>query len=334
MKRVMWFLGLLLLLSIGLTQSGGDAWKRTAVGDLSDAGVDVGFPDGSFLGDQSLTGYQAAVLVDRLLQHVDQTTGCTDAMAGLPDPGFTFDDVPQDHWAYGAVERVAQLGVRDAFPDGAFHGDQFLTGYQTAYLLSRAVDVVDAKTACGSASLQERLGAMADEVATLRAEIASGAVAGPQGPQGPVGPAGPAGPSGPSGADGATGPAGPPGPQGERGVAGPPGPVGAVGPAGSAGPAGPAGPAGEPGPSGADGLMCWDANGNGIGDVQEDINLDGTVDVQDCAGPAGPPGPQGAQGPKGPVGPQGSTGSRGPEGPRGPQGPQGPQGPPGTCNCN
>lgn len=39
----------------------------------------------------------------------------------------------------------------------------------------------------------------------------------------------------------------------------------------------------------ADGLSCWDLNGNGVGDLDsEDTNADGVVDVQDCrAGSAG-----------------------------------------------
>jgi hypothetical protein len=44
------------------------------------------------------------------------------------------------------------------------------------------------------------------------------------------------------------------------------------------------GQAGQQGPAG---LACWDLNGNGIGDLAEDINLDGNYDAQDCQGPPG-----------------------------------------------
>jgi len=43
-------------------------------------------------------------------------------------------------------------------------------------------------------------------------------------------------------------------------------------------------------------LSCWDLNGNGIGDPQEDVNGDGLWDAMDCQGP---PGPQGEPGPPG-----------------------------------
>jgi hypothetical protein len=69
------------------------------------------------------------------------------------------------------------------------------------------------------------------------------------------------------------------------------------------------------------GLACWDLNGNGIEDPEEDINGDGIWDALDC---------QGQEGPQGPVGPQGIAGPQGVSGPQGPQGVAGPQGPAGA----
>ncbi len=39
---------------------------------------------------------------------------------------------------------------------------------------------------------------------------------------------------------------------------------------------------GAPGAAGTDGQACWDLNGNGVGDPEEDVNGDGVVDVYDC----------------------------------------------------
>lgn len=89
------------------------------------------------------------------------------------------------------------------------------------------------------------------------------------------------------------------------------------------------------------GLACWDLNGNGMQDLNEDFNNDGLWDALDCQGVAGAQGPQGNVGPAGPAGPQGNAGPQGPVGPQGPQGqtglmgatglqgPVGPQGPQG-----
>ena len=65
------------------------------------------------------------------------------------------------------------------------------------------------------------------------------------------------------------------------------------------------------GPKGDPGLACWDLDGDGIQDLEEDINLDGVWDAADCKGPqgeTGPTGAEGAQGPQGEIGPMGPTG--------------------------
>jgi hypothetical protein len=131
---------------------------------------------------------------------------------------------------------------------------------------------------------------------------------GPQGEKGDTGPQGPVGPAGPQGEQGDTGPAGPAGPQGEQG---------------DTGPQGPAGPQGE---QGVAGLACWDANGNGKPDKDEDTNGDGKYDALDCMGAVGPQGPQGNTGPQGIAGPMGPAGPQGPQGGQGEAGPQGEKG--------
>ncbi len=314
----------LLVLAQGEVQN----WRTQSVEELSAAGVDTFFPDGSFLAEDPLTGYQAAVLASRLLETIEERTLCPDAQAGLT-PGARFVDVPEGHWAEDAADRVASLGVGAAFPDGALRGEEALSGYQTALLMARVVQVLDARLACSEVGVTETVASIQRDVGELRSALAAGELQGPPGPAGPEGPAGPQGPQGepgPEGPMGPVGPAGEPGLQGLRGPEGPAGPPGPQGPMGTPGPAGPAGPAGAPG---TDGLSCWDLDGDGVQDFEEDVNLDGAWDALDCAGQEGPMGPQGPQGPQGLEGPEGPEGPRGPRGPRGPEGPQGPPGPPG-----
>lgn len=72
-----------------------------------------------------------------------------------------------------------------------------------------------------------------------------------------------------------------------------PGEPGAQGEQGAPGVPGEQGPAGEPG---ADGLSCWDLNGDGVADPAEDINGDGDFNALDCQGADGLDGQPGEPG--------------------------------------
>src|SRR5688500_3411575 len=98
--------------------------------------------------------------------------------------GGPFADVPTTHWAYDAVQSLAQRGIFTGYPDGTFQGRRALTRYEFAVALQRML-----------AEVQRQIAAI-----QLR--------------PGPQGERGPAGPQGPQGVPGARGPAGPPGPPG------------------------------------------------------------------------------------------------------------------------
>ena len=114
------------------------------------------------------------------------------------------------------------------------------------------------------------------------------------------------------------------------------------------------------GRDGIDGLVCWDLDGDGVGDPEEDTNGDGEFNARDCEGPAGSPGRDGPGGATGAAGPAGTAGvdgvdcwdlngngledasedinqdgqfnaldCRGPDGPQGPSGTSGTSGLPG-----
>jgi hypothetical protein len=85
----------------------------------------------------------------------------------------------------------------------------------------------------------------------------------------------------------------------------PAGAEGPQGPAGAQGPAGDQGATGADGEQGAPGTACWDLNGNGVADPEEDINGDGVASVLDCKGPRGADGETGATGATGLAGPAG-----------------------------
>lgn len=56
-----------------------------------------------------------------------------------------FKDVPNDHWAYQAIDKLAQLKVIIGDPDGQFKGKRTLTRYEMAVMLARLLDILDSR---------------------------------------------------------------------------------------------------------------------------------------------------------------------------------------------
>ena len=54
----------------------------------------------------------------------------------LADP---FSDVPQDHWAYDAVQMLEEKGLVEGYPDGLFKGDRAMTRYEMAMVVARVI---------------------------------------------------------------------------------------------------------------------------------------------------------------------------------------------------
>ena len=50
---------------------------------------------------------------------------------------MAFPDVPTDHWAYEAVNRLNLAGVISGYPDGTFRGNNPVTRYEVAAMLDR-----------------------------------------------------------------------------------------------------------------------------------------------------------------------------------------------------
>lgn len=87
----------------------------------------------------------------------------------------TFPDVPANHWAEDAVERIAGLGIVIGFPDGTFRGNEAFTRYQSALVVSRLLDVIEGMLDDLEARLEAQIGdAAADattQLGTLRDDL-------------------------------------------------------------------------------------------------------------------------------------------------------------------
>src|SRR4051812_37764118 len=56
-----------------------------------------------------------------------------------------FADVPNDHWAYDAVNELAQRGIVNGYPDSTFGGKRALTRYEFAVAIQRMLQDVQRK---------------------------------------------------------------------------------------------------------------------------------------------------------------------------------------------
>ena len=55
----------------------------------------------------------------------------------------SFEDVPENHWAYEAVKQLAAYGLIQGFPDGTYKGQEPMTRYQMAIVVARLLSDLD-----------------------------------------------------------------------------------------------------------------------------------------------------------------------------------------------
>ena len=76
-----------------------------------------------------------------LKAQVNDLTARMDALLSVLNPNMSkdFPDVPENHWAYEAVSRLAGNDIVQGYPDGEFHGDRTMTRYEMAEIIYNAL---------------------------------------------------------------------------------------------------------------------------------------------------------------------------------------------------
>lgn len=117
-----------------LSGDAGSAWTdigknkyRTQIVTAIDYGIVDGYPDSTFRPDQPISRAEIAAILSRS-EALD-----TDNSA----PAQSFRDVPEDHWAYGAIRASVQTRLFDGYADGTFRPDQPMSRAEAAAVLSR-----------------------------------------------------------------------------------------------------------------------------------------------------------------------------------------------------
>ena len=74
-------------------------------------------------------------------KQIDYLTSRLDALLSVINPNMSkaFPDVPENHWAYEAVSRLAGNGIIQGYEDGKYHGERTMTRYEMAEIIYNAL---------------------------------------------------------------------------------------------------------------------------------------------------------------------------------------------------
>ena len=137
-------------------------WANPAIDKLVERGVMVGYSDNTFRPNQLVT---RAEFTELLSKFIDSRS--------VSDNGSStqFNDLPQTHWAYPAVERALSAGLIQGYPSGQFRPDRPVTRGEALAVLSK-LTVGDNPTPEQTSALLQQFGDRRQLPEWLRTPIA------------------------------------------------------------------------------------------------------------------------------------------------------------------
>lgn len=102
-----------------------DSWCADAVNTLAALGIVKGLDSHTFAPDRPITRAQFVTICTRF--------------AKITAEGERFTDVPETHWAYGAVSTASGLGWVNGIGGGLFAPDRAITRAETAVIMNRVL---------------------------------------------------------------------------------------------------------------------------------------------------------------------------------------------------
>jgi len=101
-------------------------WFNNAVSTTTNANIFLGFPDGTFAPNKTITRAELATAIGRFME-VSVNTRSTES---------GFSDV-SDHWARTYIDAATNHGWVHGYPDGTFRPDQPITRAETSAIINR-----------------------------------------------------------------------------------------------------------------------------------------------------------------------------------------------------
>ena len=126
-------------LSVGGTVGGGE--------NMVNAGISFKFGQGNHVTNSRVAMAKEILALKDYVQKQDEKIEQLEALVGQQGTAaapkrrsILFPDVPENHWAYVYVKKLADRGLLEGYPDGEFKGDRTITRYEFAAIFSRALE--------------------------------------------------------------------------------------------------------------------------------------------------------------------------------------------------
>jgi peroxiredoxin len=116
----------------GFLDVSSDHWAYDEIMACVAAGVVMGYEDGTYHPERSVSRAQMAVYISRALAGDDESVPTGPATASFPD-------VATDHWAYKYVEYAKTQSIVAGYPDGTYGPDNNVDRGQMAVYVARAL---------------------------------------------------------------------------------------------------------------------------------------------------------------------------------------------------
>lgn len=102
------------------------SWYNESVSSMAKGRYIVGYPDGTFKGDKSIT---RAEFVTMLVRFIEPTKG-----------EKVFSDVSESHWAYNQISTAAAVGWISGYENNTFEPDKSITRAEVVSILNRVLN--------------------------------------------------------------------------------------------------------------------------------------------------------------------------------------------------
>jgi len=86
----------------------------------------------------------------------------------------SFEDVPPNHWAYSAVEKLFQQGIISGFPDKTFKGNKEVSRYELAAVMYKILEkilIIEANVKQQTKEIKESLESVKNDLNNRSEEV-------------------------------------------------------------------------------------------------------------------------------------------------------------------